>query len=95
MKPEALQAPAARDAARRARHWRRVRALTAVLLLAWAGISFGVVCEARTLDFPFFGWPFSFWWAAQGAPLAFLGLVAIYAWTMNRLDVRYGVDEQD
>ena len=77
------------------RHWRRVRWLTAALLLAWWAASFVVVFNARAWRFAFFGWPFSFWWAAQGALLVFLALVAIYAWAMTRLDVAHGVDEQD
>lgn len=76
-------------------YWARVRGLTAALLLAWLMVSFGVVFQARQFSFSFFGWPFSFWWAAQGAPLAFLGLVALYAMVMNRLDARHDVDEQD
>jgi putative solute:sodium symporter small subunit len=74
-------------------YWRRVRWFTAALMLAWALVSFGVVFEARALSFGFFGWPFSFWWAAQGALLIFLALVGLYAWVMNRLDVRHDVDE--
>ena len=93
-------APAAADAStgaglNRQRYWRRVRWLTTALLLAWLVVSFSVVFDARRFSFPFFGWPFSFWWAAQGAPLAFLALVALYALAMNRLDERHGLDEQD
>lgn len=85
----------AAGAERRRAYWVRVRGLTALLLLLWAAASFGVVFEARRLTFSFFGWPFSFWWAAQGALLVFLALVAVYAWAMNRLDASHGVDERD
>jgi putative solute:sodium symporter small subunit len=76
-------------------YWRRVRWLTACLMLLWFAASFGVVFEARRLQFSFFGWPFSFWWAAQGALLVFLALVALYAWSMHQLDRHHHLDELD
>ncbi|HEX5804998.1 MAG TPA: DUF4212 domain-containing protein [Macromonas sp.] len=78
----------------RRRHWRANRLVSAVLLLLWALVTFGVSYHARALDFRFFGWPFSFWVAAQGAPLVFLLIVLVYASFMNWLDRRHGVDEQ-
>ena len=77
-------------AAERARrgHWRRTRRLTAVLLLAWFGIGYVVTWFARDLDFAFFGWPFSFWVAAQGGAVAFFVLLAVYARGMARIDRR-------
>lgn len=76
-------------------YWRRVRWLTAGLMLAWALVSFAVVFKARALSFSFFGWPFSFWWTGQGALLIFLALVGLYARVMSRLDVQYDLDEHD
>jgi len=73
-----------RDA--RARHWRRTRTLTAALRGGWFVVGFVVTWFARDLDFPFFGWPFSFWVAAQGGMVAFVVLLAIYARRMARLD---------
>jgi putative solute:sodium symporter small subunit len=78
--------PPSRAALARARHWRRTRALTAALLLAWFGVGFGVSWFARDLDFDFFGWPFSFWVAAQGGVIVFVVLLAIYARRMARID---------
>jgi putative solute:sodium symporter small subunit len=72
----------------RARHWRRTRRLTAALLLIWFGVGFVVTWFARELDFPFFGWPFSFWMAAQGGVIVFLVLLAVYASRMARIDHR-------
>jgi len=80
---------------RHRRHWRSNRIATAALLLAWAGAGFGIAWFARTLTFGFFGWPFSFWVAAQGALIVFLLIVVFYAWFMNRLDRRHGVAEAD
>lgn len=69
-----------------ARYWRLNLRLTAVLLVVWFGVTFGVSYHARALDFRFFGWPFSFWMAAQGALLVYGLIIAGYAWFMNRLD---------
>lgn len=74
--------------AARARHWRRTRQLTAALLLAWFLVGFVVTWFARDLDFPFFGWPFSFWVAAQGGIVVFVVLLVIYARRMARNDRR-------
>jgi putative solute:sodium symporter small subunit len=74
--------------AARARHWRRTQRLTAALLLAWLVVGFGVTWFARDLDFAFFGWPFSFWVAAQGGIIVFVGLIAVYARRMARNDRR-------
>ena len=68
------------------RYWRRTKRLTAALLLLWFGVTFGIAFFARDLDFDFFGWPFSFWVASQGALLVYLLLVGVYAVAMQRLD---------
>src|SRR5690242_17092459 len=68
------------------RYWRRTLQLTGALLLLWFGVTFGIAYFARDLDFDFFGWPFSFWVASQGALLVYLVLVGVYALAMQRLD---------
>jgi putative solute:sodium symporter small subunit len=40
---------------------------------------------ARDLQFSLAEWPFSYWFAAQGALFAFIGIVVFYAWAMRRL----------
>ena len=76
-------------------YWRKNLGLTAALLVLWFVVTFVVSFYARELNFNFFGWPFSFWMAAQGGPAVFVLIVAFYAWAMNRLDVAHGVDEID
>ena len=76
------------ERAARVRHWRRTRHLTAALLAAWLVIGFVVTWFARDLDFPFFGWPFSFWVAAQGGIVVFVVLLVVYARRMARNDLR-------
>jgi putative solute:sodium symporter small subunit len=79
----------------RQRHWRGNLFVTALLLLVWLIVTFGVSYFARELSFSFFGWPFSFWMGAQGALAVYLMIVGFYAWYMNRLDVRHGADEEE
>ena len=70
------------------RYWRRNVRLIVLLLAVWAALTFVPSCFARGLSFDFIGWPFSFWMAAYGAPLAYLILIGIYARIMNRADQR-------
>lgn len=76
-------------------YWRRTRVLTALLLLVWLGVTFGVSYFARALSFTFFGWPFSFWMGAQGALLVYGAIIGFYAWYMNRMDIEYGVSDAE
>ena len=75
------------------RYWRRNLRVTAVLLAVWFLVTFVVEFYARELSFSFFGWPFSFWVAAQGALIVYVLIVGFYAWYMNRLDHEHGVAE--
>ena len=80
----------ARLLAARAAHWRTTRRVTAVLLALWLATSFGTVWFARDLaSWSLFGWPLSFYMAAQGASLVFLAVIGAYAWLMRRADQRY------
>jgi putative solute:sodium symporter small subunit len=79
--------------ARARHHWRKTRRITYPLLLLWLCVSFGLPFFARDLSFRFFGWPFSFWVAAQGALIVFGAIIAFYAWYMNRLDDRVRAGE--
>ncbi|WP_332876709.1 DUF4212 domain-containing protein [Massilia sp. S19_KUP03_FR1] len=74
----------------RAAHWRTTRRVTALLLAIWLATSFGAVWFARDLqNLSVFGWPLSFYMAAQGASLIYLAVIGAYAWLMRRADARY------
>ena len=77
----------------RRRHWQSTLRWTAALLAVWFAVSFVVAWFARDLRFSFFGFPFSFWVAAQGAPIVYLLLIWAYARAMNRLDREHGAAE--
>ena len=77
-------------AAARAQHWARTQRLTAVLLGLWLATWFGTVFFARDLaHLSVFGWPLSFYLAAQGSSLIYLAIIGVYAWRMRVLDRRF------
>jgi putative solute:sodium symporter small subunit len=80
-----------RLAAARAVHWQRTRRMTGILLALWLATGAGTVFFARDLaHLSLFGWPLSFYMAAQGASLVYLGIIGGYAWYMRRLDREFG-----
>lgn len=54
------------------------------LLLAWLVVAFGGVFFARDLSWVIAGWPFNFWYSAQGAVVLFIVIVTFYAWRRNK-----------
>ena len=78
---------------RQREYWRKNLRITAVLMVIWFLVTFGVGYFARDLNFTFFGWPFSFWVGGQGALIIYVLMIAYYERTMNRLDREYGVAE--
>ena len=68
----------------RARSVSRRFPLRVTLLAVWFVASFGGVFFARDLQFSVAGWPFSFWFSAQGSVILFVAIVALYAWLRNR-----------
>ena len=76
--------------AARSRHWQRTRNLSALLLALWLAATFGTVFFARELaGWSVFGWPLSFYLAAQGASLIYLAILGAYALAMRRFDQRF------
>jgi putative solute:sodium symporter small subunit len=78
---------------RKREYWRKNQRMIAVLMVIGFVVTYVVAYFARDLNFKFFGWPFSFWMAAQGALLVYVALVWFYARFMNRLDLEYGFEE--
>lgn len=78
---------------KRERYWRRTRRMTGILLALWMASTFCIVYFARDLDGLFiFGWPLNFYLAAQGASLAYLAIIAVYALYMRRADRDYAAE---
>ena len=76
------------------RYWQKSLRITWILMAVWFVVTFAVAYFARELSFDFFGWPFSWWVAAQGALVVYLLIIGGYAYYMNRLDVEHGVVEE-
>ncbi|OMG54779.1 hypothetical protein BJN45_06240 [Azonexus hydrophilus] len=75
-------------------YWRKTRWLTAWLLVVWVILTFGVSWFARELnEFSFFGFPFGFYFAAQGILLCYLGIIVHYSRRMQALDTEYETEE--
>ncbi len=71
-------------------HWRRARRITLTALLIWFGATFCTVFFARELStLTVFGWPLSFYLAAQGVALVYLAIIGVYALAMERNDRRF------
>lgn len=61
--------------------------MTLWLLLIWFVVTFTSIFFARHLStYTLFGWPISFFMAAQGSTLIYVAIIALYAWRMRHLD---------
>ena len=76
-------------------YWRKNLRITSILLAIWFVVTYVVGFYARELNFNFFGWPFSFWVAAQGALIVYVVIIWYYARYMNKLDQEHGVAEEE
>lgn len=68
-------------------YWQRTRRMTLQLLLVWFVVTFLSIYFARDLAaYTLFGWPVSFFMAAQGSTLIYAAIVGFYTWRMRQLD---------
>ena len=76
-------------------YWKENIRLVLSLLVVWFLVSFGMaILLVDILDHVrFFGFKFGFWMAQQGSIYCFVILIFIYVYKMNKLDHKYGVDE--
>ncbi len=78
-------------------YWRHNLRIVAVLLTIWFAVSYG--CGILWVDWldqfriPGTGFKLGFWFAQQGSLYTFVVLIGVYVFLMNRLDRRYGVEE--
>jgi len=75
-------------------YWRRNLRLTALLLFIWFVVTYVMAWFAVPLaEINFFGWPLSFYMAAQGSLIIYVVIIYVYAKKMRTLDLEYGVEE--
>jgi len=85
------------DLLTRQAYWKANLKLVLWCLLIWFAVSYGCgILLVETLNrFHLFGFKLGFWFAQQGSIYAFLVLIFFYAWRMNALDRKFGLEEQD
>jgi putative solute:sodium symporter small subunit len=75
-------------------YWRKNLRITALLLTIWFVVTFVMAFFARELaTINFFGWPFSFYMAAQGSLIIYVCIIGFYAMYMRKLDIEHDVAE--
>ena len=67
----------------------KVRRLTWLCLFLWLTVTLVPVVLARS-EWTWGPWPVDFWMAAQGCVLAYLLIVVVYAWLVNRWERQAG-----
>tara|TARA_B100000809_G_scaffold262034_1_gene312121 strand:- start:1455 stop:1754 length:300 start_codon:yes stop_codon:yes gene_type:complete len=77
-------------------YWQANLRLMLVLLVIWFSVSFlaGIIFVDFLNQFRLYGYKLGFWFSQQGAIYFFVLLIFVYAWGMNALDKKYGVDEE-
>ena len=84
------------QSAERAEHWRHTRKLMIGHLIVWFVFSFFIHFLADAIyPINFFGWPLSYYMAAQGSLIVFVVQLFLFAKQQHAIDVKYGVHEQD
>ncbi|MEO0862021.1 MAG: DUF4212 domain-containing protein [Pseudomonadota bacterium] len=77
-------------------YWAENVRMILISLVIWAIVSFGfgIILRPVLSGISVGGTDLGFWFAQQGSILVFLALIFFYAWRMNKLDNKYGVDEE-
>ena len=83
------------QSSRREEYWSRNLRVTAILMGVWFFVTYVIAFFARDLSFTIFGWPFSFYMAAQGSLIVYLIIIGYYARYMSQLDREFGVEEEE
>ena len=89
--------PAATPEDNRRAYWRENLTIVAILLSVWFVVSLllSVVFVDELNDIRLGGFRLGFWIAQQGSLYTFVVLIFIYVWAMNRLDRKYGLEEEN
>ena len=79
-----------------ANYWSENIRIVTICMIIWATVSFGfgIILRPMLSGIAVGGTDLGFWFAQQGSILVFLALIFFYAWWMNGVDKKYGVDEE-
>ena len=77
-------------------YWQANVRIILISLVIWALVSFGfgILLRPMLSGIAVGGTDLGFWFAQQGSILVFLALIFNYAWQMNKLDAKFGVEEE-
>ncbi len=76
-------------------YWRRNVRILLILLTVWFVVSFvfGILLVDELNHVRLGGFKLGFWFAQQGSIYAFVLIIFLYVWLMNRLDREFDVHE--
>jgi putative solute:sodium symporter small subunit len=76
-------------------YWKTNLKYLAILLTIWFVVSFffGIILAETLNQYQIGGFPLGFWFAHQGSIYAFVILIFVYVYLMNKLDKKFDVDE--
>lgn len=76
-------------------YWAANLKLILTYLVIWFVVSYGagILLVDQLNQISLFGFKLGFWFAQQGSIYAFLGLILLYAHSMNKLDRKFDVHE--
>ncbi|MFB0911520.1 MAG: DUF4212 domain-containing protein [Flavobacterium sp.] len=77
-------------------YWKENLKYLLILLSIWFAVSYGAgILFKEALDsIKLGGFPLGFWFAQQGSIYVFVILIFVYVHLMNKLDKKYGYDEE-
>jgi putative solute:sodium symporter small subunit len=77
-------------------YWKENLRYLLILLSIWFAVSYGAgILFKQALDsIKLGGFPLGFWFAQQGSIYVFVILIFVYVRLMNKLDKKYGYDEE-
>ena len=84
------------DRATLAAYWSENKRLTTITLAIWALVSFGAAFFVDALNgVVIFGFPLGYYMGAQGSLVVFVALIFNYSSMMNKIDRKYGLQEEE
>lgn len=77
-------------------YWKENIKYVFILLAIWFAVSYGagILFVEQLNEIKLAGFPLGFWFAQQGSIYVFVILIFVYIYLMNKLDKKYGYDEE-
>ena len=77
-------------------YWKENIKYVSILLVVWFAVSYGagILLKEQLDEVSLGGFKLGFWFAQQGSIYVFVILIFVYVRIMNKLDKKYGFDEE-